>query len=99
MSHGWTGGSTRRWRKTRAVVLARDRYQCQLALPGTWNNRRGQTVHCRGAADCVHHLRGKQHGDDPRYLVAACTPCNLRIGDPTRTPDPKPTPITDWSRR
>lgn len=92
---GWGSGSTREWRRIRAQVLARDSHRCQLAIAGT----------CKTKADCVHHLYGKAvTGDNPRYLVAACTPCNLRVGDPQRGDstgrgkhhDPPPTPRTKW---
>lgn len=92
MSRSWSSGSTRRWRKLRAAVLARDGGRCRLALPGV----------CAGAADQVHHTRGKRHGDDPAHLIAACGPCNRAIGDPStarRTPDPKPQPRTRWDTR
>jgi 5-methylcytosine-specific restriction endonuclease McrA len=83
MSKGWEGGSTRAWRKVRAAILERDQHRCQLQVEGI----------CKTLADCVHHLKGKQFGDDPAYLVAACTPCNLHVGDPnqgTSDPDPRP---------
>lgn len=96
MSKGWAGGSTRWWRRLRAHVLARDGYRCQVALPGTWTTRDGQVRRCLGVATHAHHLRGKRYGDDPRYIVAACEPCNLRVGDPTKTPDPPPQPRTQW---
>lgn len=86
MSEGWANGSTRRWRKTRAAILKRDANRCQLHLDG-----------CTTIADCVHHLRGKRHGDDPQWLVAACTHCNLKVGDPERTDrDPDIRPRTRW---
>src|SRR5690349_13460202 len=97
MSRGWAGGSTRRWRRIRREVLDRDGWRCRLAIPGTWVTRDGKTQACLVAADCVHHTRGKAHGDDPRHLIAACTPCNLKVGDPAATPDPAPRPRTDWS--
>ena len=97
MSGAWEGGSTREWRTIRGQVLRRDRYRCQLRIEGK----------CQGRADCVHHTRGKAQGDDPRGLVAACTPCNLAIGDPNRPPgssgrrrgpvaDPDPVVRTRW---
>lgn len=89
MSKGWAGGSTRAWRRVRRVVLARDGYRCRLKIKGT----------CVGTATHVHHVRGKRHGDDPRWLVAACAPCNLKVGDPARTPDPPATPITQWGKQ
>lgn len=92
MSAGWTGGSTRRWRKTRTAVLDRDLWRCKVRVP---------TV-CTGAATCVHHTLGRNvTGDeDTRYMVASCTECNLHIGDPaTHTNCPlcaQPTPRTKW---
>lgn len=68
-----------------------------LAYPDTWTTRGGDERHCMGAADCVHHTRGKAvTGDDPDFMLAACTPCNLRAGEPARTPDPAPVPRTQW---
>lgn len=84
----WTKGSTRAWRRTRARVLARDGYRCQLQLDC-----------CTGQATQVHHTVGRAvSGDDERYLVAACQPCNLRIGDPTKTKtrEPEPRRVTKW---
>lgn len=58
---------------------------CQLRLEG-----------CGVRADCVHHTLGREvTGDDPRYLVAACTNCNLALGDVTKR-DPQPKPRTQW---
>jgi 5-methylcytosine-specific restriction endonuclease McrA len=79
VSKGWEGGSTWAWRKVRKAVLERDGYQCQVRTPGI----------------CVHHVRGKQHGDDPAYLLASCQACNLKVGDPNSgTSDPAPRPST-----
>ena len=73
MSAAWSGGSTRAHRKVRAVVLERDAWLCQLKLDGV----------CTIVANCVHHTRGKEEtGNDPAFMVASCTPCNLRAGDP-----------------
>ncbi len=70
----------------RARVLVRDGYQCRLQLPGV----------CTGRATHVHHIVGRGvSGDDERYLEAACGPCNLAVGDPTRR-DPPPRPVTRW---
>lgn len=97
MSDAWKGGSTRAHRVARAQVLMRDRYICQIKLPGEWLDRKGRKRNCLGRANCVHHTRGKEAtGNDPRYMVAACMPCNLKVGDPTRGFDPKPRPITKW---
>lgn len=85
MSRSWKGGSTRAWRKVRLRVLARDGWVCRLQLDG-----------CTTRAEHVHHLDGKASGDDPARLVAACRSCNLQVGDPTRTPDPAPRPVTRW---
>lgn len=87
MSRAWSGGSTRKWRRTRAQILLRDQYQCQIRRPGT----------CTQDADCVHHIVGRAvSGDDPAYLVAACTPCNLAVGEPTQNHDPQPRRMTQW---
>lgn len=96
MSTAWVGGSTRAWRALRRVVLERDGYRCMLALPGTWRVRGGGVRQCMGRADCVHHVVGRDvSGDDPLYMVAACTPCNLKLGD-VRTLDPLPRTMTQW---
>lgn len=85
MSRAWQGGSTRAWRRTRAAVLLRDGYRCQLTLHG-----------CTIRADQVHHTAGRATtGDHPDHLVAACAHCNRTVGDPTTT-DPTPTPRTTW---
>lgn len=87
MSKAWANGSTRGWRIIRARILQRDSYQCQIKLPGV----------CTTQATHVHHTHGKLvTGDDPRYLVSACRACNLRVGDPTKQPDPPHRPITKW---
>jgi hypothetical protein len=68
------------------MVLVRDRYLCQLRLPG-----------CTRTATCVHHTVGKRHGDDPALLVASCTHCNLKVGEPGKgTANPAPKPMTQW---
>lgn len=89
-SKAWGKGSTRQWRKTRALVLQANMIEnggrCTLAIPGV----------CVGPADQVHHVHGKATtGDDPRYLTAVCGPCNVHIGDPSAN-DPAPTPMTRW---
>jgi 5-methylcytosine-specific restriction endonuclease McrA len=87
MSEGWKNGSTRAWRALRKQILERDQYRCQLQLEG-----------CRTLADCVHHIHGKTvTGDHPQYLVAACTPCNLKVGDP-QGPTKKDPPFTPHKR-
>lgn len=97
VSKAWGKGSTRAGRKVRARVLLRDGYRCQLAYAGEWITADGQARHCMGAADCVHHTRGKGvTGDDPAHMVAACTPCNLRAGEPDPATDPPPRPMTRW---
>lgn len=86
MSLSWAKGSTRAWRRTRALVLVRDGYRCQLKLDV-----------CTTDATCVHHTAGRSvTGDDPNYLVAACEACNLRLGDPSKLGDPPNRPVTRW---
>ena len=83
MGH-WPNGSTAAWRRTRARVLERDGNVCQLQIPEV----------CVGTATHVHNTQDRDEvGDDPRFLVAACAPCNIRVGDPT-VADPDPLP--DW---
>lgn len=84
MSGAWKGGSTREWRRIRRHVLERDGYRCKLKLDG-----------CTTVATHAHHTKGKAMGDDPRHLVAACSNCNLKLGDPTRH-DPEPNPWGGW---
>jgi 5-methylcytosine-specific restriction endonuclease McrA len=86
VSKDWAKGSTRAWRRRRALVLARDRGVCQLRLEG-----------CTIVATHVHHTHGRSvTGDDLRYLVAACAHCNLKIGDPTKHADPPNRGVTSW---
>lgn len=96
MSRSWAGGSTRRWRNIRRGVLLANananRGRCRLDV-GKECARHGRPCPgvCTGTADTVHHARGKQHGDDPRYLVACCAACNLHVGQPGAvSPDPQP---------
>lgn len=102
-SRNWAGGSTTAWRRLRAVVLARDGYQCRIALPGEWTNSRGRKVRCLGVANHVHHIHGKGSGcvgcaaDAPSHLMSACATCNLRVGNPQWTViNPRPAPRTHW---
>lgn len=94
MSAGWSGGSTRAWRRVRVRVLERDRNLCQLNLPGTCV-RTSVPMH-------VHHVHGKDSGclgcraDQPDHLQAACAPCNLALGDPSKAGDPPVVPVTPW---
>lgn len=79
------------------MVLQRDRYRCRIALPGTWTTRDGRTQRCLGVATQVHHTRGRSvTGDDPTHLVAACAPCNLRLGDPTLAIEPPHRQVSSW---
>lgn len=98
MSKAWADRKNyNHYRKVREYVLLRDRYLCQIQVAGEWRTRTGEVRKCLVTADCVHHTQGRaQTGDDPRYLEAACTPCNLRIGDPTKKPDPIPLPFTPF---
>jgi len=91
MSRGWGRGSTRAHRRVREEILRINRIEhdgmCRLAIPDV----------CTGLADCVHHTRGKTvTGNNPHYMIAACAACNLRTGDPTRTPDPPGRSATQW---
>lgn len=87
MSKGWTGGSTRAWRRVRALALARDNYRCRLRLDG-----------CTTIATTVHHLvpwTGRPEDVPVDQLAGACAHCNGVTGDPGRH-DPDPRPRTRW---
>jgi len=61
------------WRRVRAYVLARDRWQCQIQVEGI----------CAGVATEVDHLDPVAfHGPsaDAARLRAACRPCNNHLG-------------------
>jgi hypothetical protein len=86
MSRAWQGGSSREWRRIRREVLARDRarkWLCRAHDDG-WCRRAGAGPHdCERFMTQVHHVRGRLvTGDDVRYLVGSCPPCNYAIGDP-----------------
>ncbi len=98
MSKGWAGGSTRHWRRTRAAVIIRDAalgYTCRAHQDG-WCDRSGAKPHtCARQLQDAHHTHGRAiTGDDPRYIVGSCHPCNLAIGEPGG--DPLPRPMTRW---
>jgi hypothetical protein len=80
------GGSTRRWRKIREVILRRDQYICQ---------------YCGAEANTVDHVVpiSKGGNDYPDNLVAACARCNYSKSD-RATPtvfDRRSTPPTPLS--
>jgi 5-methylcytosine-specific restriction protein A len=59
---------TRAWKAVRLAVLRRDRYQCQIRLPG-----------CRGRANAADHiieLEDRGAPFDMGNLQAACATCN-----------------------
>lgn len=87
MSKNWDNAAKRGWSKIRARVLQRDSYQCRLKIPGI----------CEGYANEVHHVLGiaVSHRDEA-YLVAACRPCNQRIGEPQNSVDPDHIVSTEW---
>lgn len=88
MSRSWAGGSTSAWRRVRLQVLIRDNYECQLKLSNI----------CTTTAEHAHHVLGRAlTGDDPQWIVAACSACNYAIGEPSRRPaDPPPRRMTQW---
>lgn len=96
MSKAWSKGSTWRWRQLRGIVLRRDGYRCMLAIPGIWKSRTGVVYKCLGVANSVHHLDGKRQGDDISRMVAACMPCNQRVGDVSKGEDPPGRAMTRW---
>lgn len=90
MSKSWSQGSTTRWRKLRAQILANNEAtnqgRCTARIAGV----------CTGVANEVHHTMGREvTGDDPRYLRAVCKACNGDIGKPGRK-NPAPKRISSW---
>lgn len=89
MSRSWAGGSTGRWRKIRARVLAENlrtnHGRCTLQIRGV----------CTGQADQVHHVKGKENGDSLQWLVASCRACNLHLGQPGKR-NPEPRRVSSW---
>lgn len=100
MSRSWAKGSTYRWRRIRKDVLlanqAENKGRCQLnvGVHCARHDRRCPGV-CTGLATQGHHVKGKAHGDDPRYVIAVCRACNLHVGNP-RNISPEPRPISKW---
>lgn len=100
VSRSWPGGSTRAWRALREAVLTRDQGVCRAHVDG-WCARRPGVHACEGrallAGGHAHHTLGRAvTGDDPAFIVAACEPCNLHIGDPSTLVDPRNVPVTRW---
>lgn len=72
------------WRRIRKRILERDRWICQLRLPG-----------CTTHADAVDHIVEPSKGGawhDERNLQAACKPCNTRKSNGVTQPPPS----RDW---
>jgi hypothetical protein len=91
MSKAWAAGSTTAWRKTRAEVLKNNlinnQGRCRLLLPEV----------CTGRATQVHHTLGRAvTGDDPRYLMAVCAQCNVKVGNPATHKDTPSTVQSHW---
>lgn len=90
MSKSWARGSTPAWRRVRARVLQANQQdnggRCTLQIKGV----------CTGQATQVHHVVGREvSGDDERFLVATCGPCNRRVGEPKRS-SPQHKNISRW---
>lgn len=78
-------GSTRSWRRLRALVLDRDAHRCQVPVDAT-----GRL--CEARATHVDHVvpRKLGGGDHPANLRAACASCNLRRGARSTSPEDAP---------
>jgi 5-methylcytosine-specific restriction endonuclease McrA len=88
MSGNWAGGSSYAWKKIRRAVILRDG-ECKLR----------SSPRCNGRPETVHHTQDRAVvGDDPRFLIAACGPCNYGYGDPTdpKHGNPPANPRTRW---
>ncbi len=109
----WAKGSSRAWRRLRTQVLAQAGWRCQMQIPGVCTghapergfgppkgakpcSHKGQVCHFCPSGH-VHHIDGKEHGDDPRSLEAACRACNLHVGNPQAYAAKQPaTPAVDF---
>jgi len=90
MSRAWADRTGyRRYRANRAAILAangmENRGLCTLQIQGV----------CTGAAEEVHHVKGKQYGDDPKWMVPSCKACNLHVGQPGRG-NVEPKRVSNW---
>jgi 5-methylcytosine-specific restriction endonuclease McrA len=93
MSASWAKGSTRAWRTLRRAILARDGNTCRLNIQGVCVHR-SRPMH-------VHHIHGKDRCrgcsiDAPDHLLAACSACNMHVGDPGKGNDPTPRKVKQW---
>ena len=82
------------YRRNRPLAMKRDRWQCQLRLPG-----------CAGAASQCDHITQPEHGGGHSLanLRAVCKACHAtrsaRQGNDAKSgsrPDPQPQPRTTW---
>lgn len=94
-------GSTRRWRRLRELVGARDGDRCRAHEDGWCDRVPGKRKHvCTGRYEHLHHTLGHAlTGNDPRHVVTSCSACNLHIGDPTRyiaAASPQPRRVSRW---
>jgi 5-methylcytosine-specific restriction endonuclease McrA len=71
----WSELPSRERQALTAAVLKRDGYRCRLAYPDVCT-----TV----ATTADHTVSRKVAGDGLDNLVAACRPCNLKKGDPSK---------------
>jgi 5-methylcytosine-specific restriction enzyme A len=87
---GWNTGrvNTRRWRRTRAYVLARDKWVCQMRLPG-----------CTSTATTADHVVPLVMGGDPYdpgNARAACAWCNSSAGGALSSRRDLGVPSREW---
>lgn len=87
MSRAWSGGSTTRWRRTRAYVLARDHHTCRIGADG-----------CTVRATHVDHIIPRENGgtDEESNLRAACEHCNLGRQRTRATDEPPHRTVSTW---
>lgn len=85
----WRGkGSTSGWRKVRAYILKRDRYECQIKGP-----------RCTVLATAVDHMApwfGRPEDVPSNLLRAACEACNKKLRDTHHHDTPAPRKVTRW---
>lgn len=92
MSKAWSGGSDTRWRRFRALLMAKwqrwGRDQCEIRGPK-----------CTGTMTQIDHIVPLSKGGakyDQGNCRPACEPCNTGRRDPAPAYEPPPKRVSNW---